>query len=103
MSTIFVADKERHVLIGWGALKEFSKLTNRSFGQVFEVSDLGFDDLEKLFFVGLKWGAKKAGEDFDVKESDISEWLDDDMGAFMKFMDVFQEQLSILNSDDEKN
>ena len=45
MNSIKIGGKDRPVNIGWGMLKEFSKLTGRTFSQVFEVSDLTFDDI----------------------------------------------------------
>lgn len=101
MNNVNIGGKERPVNIGWGMLKEFGKLTGRTFGQVFEVDDLTFDDIEKLLFAGLKWGAKREGQEFDVKLKDIGEWLDEDIQAVTEFMAVFQEELTV--SLDEKN
>ena len=101
MNSIKIGGKDRPVNIGWGMLKEFGKLTGRSFGKVFEVDDLTFDDIEKLVFAGLKYGAKKEGQAFDVKLKDIGEWLDEDMQAVTDFLEVFEKELAAPL--DEKN
>ena len=101
MNSIKIGGKERPVNVGWGMFKEFGKLTGRTFGQVFEVEDLSFDDIEKLIFASLKWGAKKEEQEFDVKLKDISGWLEDDFGAVSSFMIVYREEITA--SSDEKN
>ena len=94
MNSVTIGGKDRPVNIGWGMLKEFGKLTGRTFGQVFEVADLTFDDIEKLLYAGLKWGARREGQEFDVKLKDIGGWLDDDIQAVTDFMVIFQEELT---------
>ena len=101
MDSILIGGKERPVNVGWGTLKDFGKQTGRSFSQVFSVEDLGFDDIEKLLFVSLKWGAKREGQDFDVKIADVQGWLNDDMLVVVKFMEIFGE--SVTAALDEKN
>ena len=93
MNSITIGGKSRPVCIGWGTLKEFGKVTGRTFGQVFEVSDLTFEDIEKLIYVSLQYGAKKEGKDFDVKPDDVSNWIDESMKVVPEFMEIFQEEL----------
>lgn len=101
MDSILIGGKERPVLIGWGTLKEFGKETKRSFGQVFSVSDLSFDDIEILIFTSLKYGARNEGQEFDVKRDDVSGWIDKDIKVVPKFIQIFQDQLTAAL--DEKN
>lgn len=101
MNSIKIGGKNRPVNVGWGMLKEFGKLTNRTFGQVFEVENLSFDDIEKLIFVALKWGAQQEEQDFDVKIKDVQGWLDSEMAAVVRFMEIFGEATAAAL--DEKN
>ena len=95
MNSLKIGGKDRPVVIGWGTLKEFGKLTGRSFGQVFSVTDLSFDDIETLIYVSLKSGGEEC-----TKEQ-VAEWLEKDIKAVPNFMEVFQEELSAAL--DEKN
>ncbi len=101
MNSIKIGGEERPVCIGWGSLKEFGKLTGKTFGQVFEVSDLTFDDIEKLIFVSLKYGAKQEGEKFDIKLGDIEKWLEENINVVEKFVVIFEQELTAKL--DEKN
>ena len=96
MNNLKIGGKDRPVCIGWGTLKEFGKLTGRTFGQVFSVTDLSFDDIEALIFVSLKHGGDK-----DISKEDVAGWLEKDIKAVPDFMEVFQEELS--TALDEKN
>jgi len=101
MNSIKIGGEDRPVNIGWGMLKDFGKLTGRTFGQVFEVADLTFEDIEKLIFAALKYGAKQEGVKFDVKAGDIEGWLNTDIKAVSSFLAVFEEELKAAL--DEKN
>ena len=95
MNSIKIGGEDRSVVIGWGTLKEFGKETGRTFGQVFSVTDLSFDDIETLIYVSLKHGGNECTKD------DVSEWLEKDISVVPAFMEVFQEELSAAL--DEKN
>ena len=95
MNSIKIGGKDLSVVIGWGTLKEFGKQTGRTFGQVFSVADLSFDDIETLIFVSLKHGGN------EVTKEQVAEWLEQDIKVVPDFMEVFQEELSAAL--DEKN
>lgn len=101
MSTIKIGGQDRPVAICWGTLKEFGKLSGRKFADLFSVADSSFEDIEALIFVSLKYGAKKEGVEFKVKQEDIAGWLDESMAVIPEFMEIFQQELSA--SLDSKN
>lgn len=103
MNSIKIGGQERPVNVGWDMLKAFGKRTGRTFGQVFEIGDLSFEDIEALLYEALFWGAKEQGKELNTNPIDVANWISKDMKVVTKFLVFFGEEISRQMGEDEKN
>jgi len=103
MNSIKIGGKNRPVNIGWDMLKAFGKRTGRAFGEVFEVSNLTFEEVEALIYEALVWGAKENGESFDADPGEVANWISKEMRSVVEFITFFGDEIQAQLGEDEKN
>ncbi len=103
MNSIKIGGKDRPVNIGWDMLKAFGKSTGRAFGQVFEVSNLTFEEVETLIYEALVWGAKENGDSFDTEPEEVATWISKDMRSVVEFITFFGDEIQAQLGEEEKN
>lgn len=94
---ISLGGKNRPIRYSHKALRmmcaEMGAKTFQDLGQ--KVSEIGIHDVPFLAWVGLKEGARFAGEPFDEKVETVSDWLDDESaGIFQVIMEKFTDDFS---------
>lgn len=96
--------KTRPVQYGLDALEEFSKLTGLTADQVmFELDQhLKLGKIPTFIYCGLKYGAKRAKQEFDLTRDDVEAFLSDDPSLISGFMMAFAEQTVQQNQEPEK-
>jgi hypothetical protein len=97
LNYIKLGGKQRPIRYSHKALRMLSaEMGAKSFQDLgAKVSEIGIHDVPFLAWVGLKEGARHAGDPFDEKVETVSDWLDDESaGIFQVIMEKFTEDFS---------
>lgn len=97
MKKIKINGKDYPVAFSFNALNELCELKNCSFTELTELlagNALLPNDLVIIAFVGLKEGARKEKEKFDLTIDDVDELLFQNMSLIAEIMEAFQLQTS---------
>jgi len=87
MKKVELGGQERPIRFSYLALKDICNKCNLKLS---EMNQLGteIDHVGIIAYFGLKYGAKKIGDPFKYKVSDIEEWLDNE--EFSKINEIFE-------------
>lgn len=87
---INAGDKDRPILFGSYAIREYAHLENITYDEALSKMDtMNTEQVMRMFYCGFLYGAKKEKQDIDFTEDDVWFWLDDDAKLLDKVMDVF--------------
>lgn len=91
METIKAGGKDRPFRISYKVIKEATRLCEEDKG--LDTRNGGLDNAELYFFLGFKYGALKEGKEVDFSQSDIVDWMDDDLSLLGKLTGLLDKAL----------
>lgn len=91
-----IAKKNYPVRFGMAAMMTFTKLTNKGLNDLATMGEnMSIEEGIALCYAGLKQGARKAGQAFEMELEDIADLFDEDQNGMMAIMEVFTEAYEV--------
>lgn len=98
-------DKPRRLRYTINAIRELERHFGKSFGQIFDPNQLGFEEITMLLTVGLKYGEseKRALTDIKVGELIQKKWLDNakELGELTDYIIEAMQVAGIIKKKEE--
>lgn len=96
VKTINIAGIEYPVKYGVNALNELCKKWNVSFNDFGSLMEnFTLEQMLDVVYVGLKFGAKRAGKEFTLTPETIGDLVDDHFNKVVEFVQLFGSSLSV--------
>lgn len=94
---IIKIDKKNYpVRFGMAAMMTFTKLTNKGLNDLQTMGDnMNIEEALALCYAGLKQGARKAGQSFDLTLEEVGDLFDADQNGFIEIMAAFSEAYEV--------
>lgn len=83
---------------GWGALRHWTNATGKSIADLEKGSEMTLEETMWLIWAGLKQGAYKAGESFDLTIEDVADLMDENPTFLPTALEQFSLSLATAGS-----
>tara|TARA_Y100000593_G_scaffold92333_1_gene183570 strand:- start:603 stop:953 length:351 start_codon:yes stop_codon:yes gene_type:complete len=104
LKKIAIGGEMRPIHFGFAALSQWCELSGLGLEDLSDIGNkLSLANAINLIYVGLKHGARKSKEDFDMEADDVADWIDDEgMDVFNEAMNLFADQMAKITPEQKK-
>ena len=104
LNTLAIGGQVRPLHFGFAALSEWCELSGFGIQDLSKIGEnLSLSNAISLIYVGLKHGARKSKEDFNLTSDDIADCIyDEGMGVFNEAMEIFGKSMAKINPEEKK-
>ena len=87
---------------GWGALRHWTNATKKPIEHMQNSGGMTLEETMYVLWAGLKQGAYKAGNDFDLTIEDVADIMDENPNFLAEAMELFVQSLAVVESPNPK-